>query len=69
MMTACQLAIKHRDYKLALLLSQATCGDANFKQMAYEQMDMWRRMGVSVYTTVPTMIRRLEMKPHLLVCH
>ena len=49
--SACQLACKHRDFKSAALLSQATCGDVNFKQMAYEQLDMWRRMGVSIMIT------------------
>ena len=43
---ACRLAHKYRDHKLALLLSQLACGNVNSRQLAYEQMTMWRRMGV-----------------------
>ena len=46
MAAACRLAHQHRDHKLALLLGQVANGSANSRQLAYEQMDMWRRMGV-----------------------
>ena len=43
---ACRLANQHRDHKLALLLGQITGGNPNFRRLAYEQLDMWRRLGV-----------------------
>ena len=47
---ACSLAHQHKDHKLALLLSQLFCCGSSSRQLAcYEQLDLWRRMGVRVY--------------------
>jgi nuclear pore complex protein Nup98-Nup96 len=48
---ACSLANQHRDHKLALLLSQIASGTPNSRMLAYEQMDVWRRMGIQHYIT------------------
>ena len=53
MAAACRLAHQHRDHKLALLLGQVASSSANSRQLAYEQLDIWRRMGVGVAWSRP----------------
>lgn len=44
---ACRLAHRHGDHKLALSLTQVASGNTNSRVLAYEQLDTWRRTGVS----------------------
>ncbi|CAI8057887.1 Nuclear pore complex protein Nup98-Nup96 [Geodia barretti] len=50
---ACHLAHRHGDHKLALLLGQITGGKPNFRRLAYEQLDLWRRLGVQEHISCP----------------